>query len=343
MRIYLSYIVQVDDSSAFDKVSSLLNWFNKLLQVGPYYGYFLKPNKCHLIVKEPYFELAKNIFGGTGVNIVTSHRFLGGVIGDPSGQHKFITSTVQESSNHITLLSSIANDQPQVAYSALSKSLQFEWNFLQRVTHNCNHLFQPIEDALLTKFIPSLMGHDCTALERSLFSLPVKLGGLNIKILTANANIAYNSSRSATSLLIDSIKHNSPDFLITDHECLVLESKHNSFIERIEKDHQQLLNILEQADPVQRRSISRHQQSLSCWLNALPVKKDHFDLSAAEFRDALCLRYNKPLLQIPPHCDGCGNLFTTSHALDCKKGGLVVQRHNEIRDLIFDLSSLVWK
>ena len=28
--------------------------------------------------------------------------------------------------------------------------------------------------------------------------------------------------------------------------------------------------------------------------------------------------------------------------MDCRKGGLVVQRHNEIRDLIFELASLAW-
>ena len=41
-------------------------------------------------------------------------------------------------------------------------------------------------------------------------------------------------------------------------------------------------------------------------------------------------------------CDGCGAPFTTSHALDCMKGGLIVQRHNEIRDLLFDLLSIVY-
>ena len=41
--------------------------------------------------------------------------------------------------------------------------------------------------------------------------------------------------------------------------------------------------------------------------------------------------------------DGCGHGFDLNHALDCRKGGLVIQRHNEIRDAVGDLANLVWK
>ena len=86
----------------------------------------------------------------------------------------------------------------------------------------------------------------------------------------------------------------------------------------------------------------RNQKLLSTWLTALPISKDGFNLFSYEFRDALCLRYLKPLTHLPSNCDGCGSPFTTSHALDYCKVGLVIQRHNEIRDLLCDLTSLVW-
>ncbi len=50
----------------------------------------------------------------------------------------------------------------------------------------------------------------------------------------------------------------------------------------------------------------------------------------------------KPLLRVSEVCDGCGTRFDLSHALSCRKGGLVTRRHNEIRDTIASLSSLVW-
>ena len=42
---------------------------------------------------------------------------------------------------------------------------------------------------------------------------------------------------------------------------------------------------------------------------------------------------------IPFKCDGCSAL---QHALDCKTGSLVIQRHNEVRDCLGDMAAQVW-
>ena len=49
---------------------------------------------------------------------------------------------------------------------------------------------------------------------------------------------------------------------------------------------------------------------LSGWLIVLPVGQNHFDLTAQEFHDTLALHYRKPLLNLLPCCDGCGNDWT---------------------------------
>ena len=53
--------------------------------------------------------------------------------------------------------------------------------------------------------------------------------------------------------------------------------------------------------------------------------------------------YSHALLGMPAECDGCGALFDLQHALDCKKGGLVTQRHSEVRDALEDLVAMAYK
>ena len=67
-----------------------------------------------------------------------------------------------------------------------------------------------------------------------------------------------------------------------------------------------------------------------------------FNLNKRKFRDGLCLRYEWPIPDIPSTCV-CNEAFTVDHAMICKRGGFVIQRHNELRDLEADLLNLVCK
>ena len=109
-----------------------------------------------------------------------------------------------------------------------------------------------------------------------------------------------------------------------------------------ERAEQKFADVLHQCNNIQSRSILKAKESLSSWLTALRVAKDHFNLSANEFHDGLALRYGKPLIQLSPLCNGYGAQIPVSHALDCRKGALVMQRHNEIRDVISDLAGRAW-
>jgi hypothetical protein len=105
-----------------------------------------------------------------------------------------------------------------------------------------------------------------------------------------------------------------------------------------------LTAVLQQMDAMRVRVIQRAiDERTSSWLNVLPIERNGFDLTADEFRDALAIRYRRPLLRCPTQCDGCGAQFSMQHALACKKGGLVTRRHNEIRDVVGDLAALAWK
>ena len=70
----------------------------------------------------------------------------------------------------------------------------------------------------------------------------------------------------------------------------------------------------------------------SNWLTALPLKEFGFNLNKQEFRDSLALRYGLHIFGLPDFC-ACGSPFTVDHAMVCKRGGFISNRHNEITHL----------
>ena len=83
----------------------------------------------------------------------------------------------------------------------------------------------------------------------------------------------------------------------------------------------------------------RRAAKTGAWLKVMLSTVNGTELGAQEWRDALFLRYGLDPPDLPTHCDECEARFTISHALDCKKGGLVTARHNELRDRVADLAS----
>ena len=54
------------------------------------------------------------------------------------------------------------------------------------------------------------------------------------------------------------------------------------------------------------------------------------ELCAQEWQYSLFLTYHIDPLDLPKLCDGCNDIFSILHSLDCKKGGLVMSYYNEI-------------
>ena len=331
-----------DDASACGKLLHLRQWFDLLLEVGPSFGYFPNPQKSSIVVGPGFQSAAEDLFGSLGVEVVCGHRFLGGFLGDASTREAFVLGKVNQWVSDIQHLSRMAESQPQASYAALTKSLQREWIFLQRVIPKCGTLFAGLETILLSSFLPAMFGCEITSLEQRMFSLPVRFGGLGVDLPVTSADCKYAASRHATGVLVDVIIAGSP-LEPSVHEDLVLVARRHHQ-KQLDSEYDLLFSdICLELDPFRSRALKRSRDNdLSAWLSVMPIEQDNYDLTAQEFRDALAVRYKKPLLCIPSHCDGCGAPSSLDHFLICKKGGLIVQRHNEIRDAIGDLAALLW-
>ena len=82
------------------------------------------------------------------------------------------------------------------------------------------------------------------------------------------------------------------------------------------------------------------EKGASTWLTVIPMLEMGFTLNKREFKDGLKLRYDWPFKDNPSKCV-CGESFNTDHAMICRRGGFIIQRHNELRDLEAELLNIV--
>ena len=78
----------------------------------------------------------------------------------------------------------------------------------------------------------------------------------------------------------------------------------------------------------------------SNWLTVIPLKELDYNLNKKEFRDAIKLRYDWEITDTPMLCV-CGVQFSVDHAMVCQRGGFIIQRHNELRDLEAEMLRMV--
>ena len=77
----------------------------------------------------------------------------------------------------------------------------------------------------------------------------------------------------------------------------------------------------------------------SNWLTVIHKELD-YNLNKKESRDAIKLRYDREIRDTPTIC-ACGVQFSVDHARVCQRGGFIIQRHNEIRELEAEMLRMV--
>ena len=139
-----------DDSSVVGKMLEMRKWWDILNVTGPKYGYFPKPSKTILIVKNPAdLQRAQEIFNQTGIKItISGERHLGAVIGSPEFRTEYVNNKVSKWIQDVEQLAVVAEDEPQLAYSAYTKALSMRWCFLQRTVPDTKVFFAPLEEAI---------------------------------------------------------------------------------------------------------------------------------------------------------------------------------------------------
>ena len=90
-----------DDFTSAGRLSKMRSWWKELLNVGPKYGYFPKPNKTILILKSKYESKAAEIFENTNIKISSpERRHLGAVIGSEQYRKNYNEEIVNGEMSH---------------------------------------------------------------------------------------------------------------------------------------------------------------------------------------------------------------------------------------------------
>ena len=276
---------------------------------------------------------AKNSFSGTGINITNEGRsHLGGVIGSSENKNTYINNKIDEWCKEIEVLSKIATSEPHAAYAAFVFGLRHRYTFFMRTIPNISTNLQRLENKIRYCFIKTLFnGYECTDLERELFELPAKFGGLGLINPSKISNNVYQHSRKISEEGSTLIKKQQDIYTVDEHKINNIKAEIKS---QNTKDHENKSNEIKAqlSDQNKIKVINASTEPTAYnWLTTIPLVEHGFHLEKNVFWDSIRVRYNIPLKSLPSRC-ACGAIFNLEHAFSCKKGGFITLRHNKLRN-----------
>ncbi len=329
-----------DDATGAGSLQNLYTWWKLVIVEGKKLGYHVKPTKSWLILKNPtHLDQAKRLFEDSPINITTAgKRHLGAALGSEEFKNEYIDELVDNWCKRLLNLTHIALSQPHVAYAAYIHGEQHKYTHFLRTIFNIDSNLEQIDTILTDKFIPALFGRELTSIERELVALPVKEGGMGIKEVSKCSTVSYQVSKDITAPLVKQIVDQS-DFIPSPTD---VSKARTTAMEKVRSDEKKRFEEVrdKQSGEIKRSLQQITEPGASSWLGALPLTEYGFNLNKGEFQDALCIRYAKPLNNLPDTCP-CGSRFSTTHALNCHKGGFVNARHDNIRNYEAQLLSKV--
>ena len=333
----MKHVAYADDLGGGSTLEELRNWWDKCCQHGPDMGYHPKAEKSWLIVKPEKMDRAKELFDGTRVKITAEGRkYLGGHIGSVDGTEKYVGDLVEKWVGELKTLSKIASSEPQAAYSCFTAGFRHKVTYFIRTIPNLQDIMAPLDEIIDNQFIPAITeGHHCSVRDRKLLSLPVRLGGMGIPIFSEICNREYQSSRNATAQLRHNIQTQSEGLELDRN--MEREAQNNIRKDRTQIEKELLAEVRRGMSKEELRANDLAQlKGASAWLNALPLASEGYVLNKREFFDAVTMRYQWGLKRLPIHCV-CGKKFDSQHANTCNRGGFIMRRHNNVRDMLAEM------
>ncbi|CAH3030809.1 unnamed protein product [Porites evermanni] len=203
-----------------------------------------------------------------------------------------------------------------------------------RTVESFEDYVDPIQEAIDDLLLPTLFGQTepLPSDLRQLATLTPAQGGLGVPDLRFEAPQQFAASTLITLPHVDSITTESMFMVAGENSTEELKRQHQALKTTSVKSRMESIDSTRPSDLLRSVNHSRDKGATS-WLTAVPLVDQGLVLNKQEFRDSLRLRYNMPLSDLLSKCV-CAEKYTVCHALSCKKGGFVAQRHDGVRNLL---------
>ena len=186
------------------------------------------------------------------------------------------------------------------------------------------------------KLIPAILGRQVNDLERKLFSLPARYGGLGIFNPDETSDFSFANSKELSAPLVELIVEqdrslNPSEMKARQKQIRQIQKK------KTEKRHEDTLDEVKSvaSDGLNLCIKIAVEDMASSWVTARPMFSHSTVMHKGDFRDAIYLRYGMTPPNLPSKC-GCQAKFTVQHAMECMLGGFRGLLHNEVTHVIHD-------
>ena len=120
------------------------------------------------------------MFAGTNIELTQGAQFLGSLIGSSEASKIFLKGSEIKYTKNLEGFGQFSLTSPKNAYACLTKGVQQKLSFLSRTTPYMDGVLDKVEERL-GRVIPNI-GKEISQEERKLFSLTLRMGGLNIAL-----------------------------------------------------------------------------------------------------------------------------------------------------------------
>ena len=193
-----------DDISRAGSLGDLIIWWKSVISDRKKFGYLVDERKSWFILKDHgNLQEPQRLFSNAGIKLTSNgQRHLGAAIGTSNFRAQYAAEKVTKWCNELCRLADFAKTEPHAAYSAFTHGILSQYTYFMRTIPGMHKFIKPVDDVIRLELLPALLNSVVPEVDRQLYSLPLRHGGLGSPILSEIAESQFKASRAVTLPLV---------------------------------------------------------------------------------------------------------------------------------------------